>query len=45
MTEEQCYDCIYYIFDYVCDFTDEWCTKDNEYFMQDEDCPNWRKER
>ena len=43
MTENQCYDCKYYEFEYIGDFTDEWCTKDDKYFMQDEDCPNWRE--
>lgn len=37
MTEKQCHNCGYYQFNFV--GVDKWCSKDNEYFMVDENCP------
>ena len=43
MTENQCYDCKYYEFEYIGEFTDEWCRKNNEHFMENKNCPNWKE--
>lgn len=43
MTEKQCYNCDYYQFDFIGEYRDEWCSKDNEYFMGCENCPNWKE--
>ena len=41
MTEKQCYSCKYYTFEVIHDLQDEWCSKDNKYFMRKGDCPNY----
>jgi len=41
MTEKQCYTCTNYQFEFIDEYIDEWCSKDNKYFMSNKKCPNW----